>query len=144
MSEEIARVRRSWMVIVLAFALSTVFYAVVGSVFATSASRGPAPTFLPALRWALYVAGAVALGAGILFFSRAVAAERLAPGDFQVRTIVSLALCESAAVFGIVLVFLGGTLSDYLPPGIAVVAVIAAYVLPRGLDYWRRLEGGRS
>lgn len=142
METETTRIRRSWTLIVMAFAFATVLYAVVAFLITRSGSAQPAPAMLPTLRVAFFAAGAISLGAGILSFSRALAAEKLTPADFQVRTIVSLALCEASAIFGFMLAVLGRSLDDYIPAGLVTFAVIVLYILPRGLARWRRLEGG--
>jgi F0F1-type ATP synthase membrane subunit c/vacuolar-type H+-ATPase subunit K len=134
--------RRTWSVIVLAFAAVLLVYGLVLALV-TSSMTGPAPGLpLTSLRWVLYGLGAAALAGGLLFFMRTLDRTDLTPSSFMVRTVVSLALVETAAMFGFALAFLSRSLIDYLPPGAAAFGAILLWIFPRGLSHWSNLEGG--
>ena len=52
------------------------------------------------------------------------------------RSIAALALAEAAAILGLVLVFVGGSRSDFLLLGMLALLVDFAIILPAGLAFF--------
>jgi hypothetical protein len=132
--------RLSWTAVVLGIAFSVLAYGAVGVFLAQSGKPAAAPPDVTTLRWIVYGLAACSLFAGIFVFSRTSQDPDLAPSAFQRRSLISLALCEAGAIGGLVLLVIGRSLVDFLAPGMAVLGVIMLYILPRGLEYWRRVE----
>ena len=129
-----------WLVLVAGLTASIPFYAVVALVLA----QGPAPSAAapPVLRYAFYGA---AFGAALLALALAprVGADAASSPPFAAflrRTLVSLAVAESAAILGLVLFLLGRNLGDFLVLAGLALAVILLGIVPRGLRWFRLRE----
>ncbi len=145
--------RSTWLIIASSMAIACVIYAFVLYMILRTPSATPALPASPAARVAFWCAAAVALVASMLWthlrlrvpIGRALRSEPDAtlPGtvEFQTASIVSLALAEAACVFGFVEGILFRTpLPDYVPFGIAGLAVIVFDIVPLGLSYWTAWE----
>lgn len=132
----------NWLAIFGAMSASVLVYGGVAFVFGRS---GEPPETARPLRMALWGAALVALFAA----QRLIAPYRKAlaggPGmprpdtrSFFGRSIVALALAEAAAILGLVLVFSGGSLSDFLLLGMLALLVDFAVILPAGLAFFAR------
>lgn len=144
--------RSSWLAMWAAFSAAPVVYLVVALQIVGSVPASPA---LPMLRLLLALLALPVLGAGIVMMQRAGRARTdaplvglLSPGEavaepraFQAAFVIATALVESVAIYGFLLIFLGGTVTDYLPFGGAALLVLLAVGLPAGLRYWSERAG---
>ncbi len=147
--------RATWFVIWAAFTAAPVVYYVVGSFVAGTAAVSPS---LAVLRPAFAALALVQLSGGAFLLTRAprmrggepgltgfFGSDSLAtPQAFQLGFVVAMALVEACAILGFVLVFIGGSLLEYVLFGAASLAVMLAIALPSGLGYWSEYERTRA
>jgi hypothetical protein len=144
--------RTTWLVTVAGMAVACVVYGVLivlmraqGAVPAATGKAPPAILFLGAALLAI-VASMLWTRLGLRRgLDRALDAQPsaplLEPGVFQVRSMISLALAEAAAIVGFVQAMgWGGTVQDYVPFGAVAMVVIVLDVMPLGLRYWSAWE----
>ena len=127
----------NWLVLFGAMASSVFVYGAVAFVFGPP---GEPPETARLLRMALWGVALVALFAAqrlIAPFRKAPAGspEAVAPDakTFFGRSVAALALAEAAAILGLVLVFVGGSRSDFVLLGTLALLVDFAIILPAGL-----------
>lgn len=144
--------RLHWLVLASSMAAACVVYgAVIASIF--SGGMAPAPAEAPVPRPLFWTAATALLAASMVWThvrlrgpirraSRALPpGELMGPAEFQLRSIVSLALAESACLAGFVQTILFRTsLADYVPFAVAAVLVIVLDAIPAGLAYWSAWE----
>lgn len=58
------------------------------------------------------------------------------PSVFQTASIVSLALSESCAIFGLLLYFMGEPAKEFWSFAVLTLLFNVTYILPRGVRYW--------
>ncbi len=147
--------RTTWLVIWAAMTAATVVYYFVGAQVAGTVASTPS---LASLRFALSILAPVELLAGAVLLSRAGRARADATGlamflggdapppprVFQVAWIIGAAMVEACAIMGFVLIFLGAPLTNYLPFGLASLAVMLGVGLPTGLRYWSEWEQAQA
>jgi len=68
----------------------------------------------------------------------------LSPDQFQTDSIVSLALSEACAIYGLLLFFLGAPLREFALFGLGTPMVNFFFILPRGLAFWSAWEKSES
>lgn len=143
--------RQLWLVIWGVLTVAPIGYAVIAQLI--EAPLEPA-TMWSTLRAVFFGMSALAFVAATFLMSRAADAGGWPPGasgpshtpdlappaTFQVRSLIAMALFESIAIYGFVLVLLGGPRLHILPWTAASGAGLLAIVLPKGLAYWRRWE----
>lgn len=129
--------RLSWLVLFGTMASTVLVYGVVAFLFGRP---GEPPESTRPLRMALWGVALVALFAAqrlIAPFRTATAGEPASAGPgsraFFTRSMAALALAEAAAIVGLVLVFVGGSRSDFLLLGMLALLVDFALILPAGL-----------
>ena len=130
----------NWLVLFGAMASSVLVYGAVAFLFGPS---GEPPEATRPLRMALWGVAVVALFVAqrlIAPFRKALAGgPGEAPPDakaFFGRSVAALALAEAAAILGLVLVFVGGSRSDFLLLGMLALLVDFAIILPAGLAFF--------
>lgn len=64
----------------------------------------------------------------------------LTPEQFQTQSIVAFSLSEACATFGLLLFFLGAPLQQLAYFALGTLFVNFAFILPRGLKFWRSYE----
>ena len=143
--------RQIWLVVWGALAAAPIAYAVIAQQVEVTTS--PSAT-LPLLRMAFLGVAALGFVAGSFLMSRAGAPggfppappaspdnpDLVAPATFQLRSIIAMALFESVAIHGFVLVLLGGPRMLILPWSATSLVGLVGIALPSGLAYWRRWE----
>ena len=146
-----APTRSVWLVVCGALCAAPILYGVLAPMVAPDVQ--PAPT-LALMRTAF--AGAATLGfllatylmrrvaraadPGQGLFALRPEGELATPAAFQLRSIFAMALFESVAIFGFVLVFLGAPPEQAWVWSAASFAGMVGIALPAGLAYWRELE----
>jgi hypothetical protein len=148
--------RLVWNVIFFSLVLAVVIYAVLGY-FMFGQHPAPQAPDLGRFRLAFLVVAPLALAICIIWMRRvasragsgrgAAGAEPAlqAPEAFQRDSVVGMALAETPAVLGFVLLFLGARFADYLLFGAASLAAQFLVVLPAANHYWsewERRQGG--
>jgi hypothetical protein len=130
----------NWLVLFGAMASSVLVYGAVAFLFGPP---GEPPETTRPLRMALWGIALVALFAAqrvIAPFRKAIAGDpQASPHDARVffgRSVGALALAEAAAILGLVLVFVGGSRSDFLLLGMLALLVDFAIILPAGLAFF--------
>jgi len=139
--------RTVWVVLTGAFALATVFYAILGFVIHGQPTGAGVPAPLGTLFPVIAVVDLLAAIAWTRFGwrgTRAGEGPMVPPERFMQYTVVSLALAESVAIIGFVQVVAGAPPMTYLPYGLATLLVIALVILPAGLGYWSDRESAGS
>jgi hypothetical protein len=144
--------RGGWLLIACAMAMSAVVYIVV---IQTLLASGPPPVApdAPVPRALFRGAAAGFVVASMLWTQLRLrspirqAASSVPPGqlfgpaEFQLRSVVSLALAEVACVLGFVQALMfRAPLRDYFPFGAATVLVVVLDIIPVGLRYWSSRE----
>jgi hypothetical protein len=143
--------RQVWLVVWGALAAAPIAYAVIAQQVQVTT---PPPGNLPLLRMAFLAVAALGFVAGSLLMSRAGTPggfppappaspdtpDLVAPATFQLRSIIAMALFESVAIYGFVLVMLGGPPLLVLPWSATSLVGLVGIALPNGLAYWRRWE----
>ena len=144
--------RNTWLVIACSMAAAAVIYGfVIQSLLAGAAPTAAPDPPLP--RTFFWGAAAALIVASMLWTQARLRAPLdqatstqppgplLAPADFQVRSIISLALAEAVCVLGFVQAMLyRAPLREYLPFGAAAGLVIVLDIIPIGLRYWSSRE----
>jgi hypothetical protein len=132
----------NWLFLFGALTSSVLVYAVLAFVFG---GAGEPPESSRPLRMALWGVALVALFAAqrlMAPFRRALAESPGTPSPdpkaFFGKSVVALALAEGAAIAGLVLVFAGGSRSDFLFLGALALLVDFAIILPAGLGVFAR------
>jgi len=151
--------RATWFVLWAAFTAAPILYGFVATFVAGTVTVAPT---LATMRLAFAALALVQVAGGAFLLTRAPRMRGGEPGlagffgndslatpeAFQLGFVVATALVEACAVLGFVLVFFGGSVIEYVPFGIASVAVMVAVGLPTGLRYWDAREqadaGSRS
>ena len=126
-----------WLILVAGLTASIPLYSVVVFVVASTEPTGPPAPF--GVRLALY-ASAFVLALVALAVAPRVGddpAKALPFEAFLRRTLLSLAIAETAAILGLVLYFLGRNLGDFLVLAGLAFAVILLGIVPRGLRWFR-------
>lgn len=143
--------RQAWLMIWGSLALAPIAYAFIAQQVQVTTPRSE--TF-PLLRMVFLGMGVLGFVAGSFLMSRAGTAggfppappasantpDLAAPATFQLRSIIAMALFESVALYGFVLVFLGGPPLEILPWCATSFVGLVGIALPNGLAYWRRWE----
>lgn len=143
--------RQVWLVIWGALTTAPIAYAVLAQQIEVTTT--PPETF-PMLRMVFVGMAVLGFVAGSFLMSRAGSAagfppappaspntpDLVAPTAFQLRSVVAMALFESVAIYGFVLVFLGGPPLHILPWSATSFVGLVGIALPNGLAYWRRWE----
>jgi hypothetical protein len=144
--------RRVWLILASAMAMPAAIYGFL--IQFAFAGEPPAATTATPLARALFWGAAVAfLVASMLWTQLRVRAPineatcmqppapLFAPSEFQLRSVVSLALAEAVCSLGFVqAIVYRGAVRDYLPFGAATVLVIVLDIIPTGLRYWNSRE----
>ena len=143
--------RQVWLVVWGAFTAAPILY---GTLAPMVAPGGETSAQLATIRRAFLIAGLLAFWLAMVLMPRAMRAaepaqglfayrpqgELATPHAFQARSLVCMALFESAAVFGFVLTFLGAPPLEVWAWTSATLVGMVAEVLPFGLFYWRVLK----
>ena len=155
----VAQSRRLWLIVWGALTLAAVMYSVIAQMLGGAKQ---APATFETMRTVFVGLAAAAFAAGTFVMSRAGSPGGWPPGlppspqspdlapavTFQTRTIIAMALFESIAIYGFILVTMGGPPMQILPWSAATIVGMLGVVLPQGLSYWRRAEdaerSGRS
>lgn len=138
-----------WLIIASSMAMACVMYGVMIVILGPGSS--PPRVGTTSTRIVFWVIAALMLAASVLgtrlrlrapVRRAAESGEALPqPADFQVASLIMLALAESASVLGFAKGFLFGmSLRDYIPFGVASFAVMTLVVIPAGLAYWDAWE----
>lgn len=142
-----ARALVNWLALFGAMASSVLVYAAVAFFFARA---GEPPETTRPLRMALWGVALVALFVAqrlISPFRKGLAGGpgAAAPDEkaFFGRSVAALALAEAAAILGLVLVFVGGSRSDFLLLGMLALLVDFAIILPAGLAFFAKGKENR-
>jgi hypothetical protein len=142
--------RRTWLVVWAALAAAPIVYAVLAQQIQVASQS---ETF-PLLRTAFIGLSALGFIAASFLMARAGSVggwppgppaspntpDLVAPAVFQLRSVIAMALFESIAIYGFVLVFLGGPRLEILPWSAVSFMGLVGIALPNGLAYWRRWE----
>jgi F0F1-type ATP synthase membrane subunit c/vacuolar-type H+-ATPase subunit K len=140
---DLARQRRTWLILVLALAASIVAYGLIAfALLHRSPARAPAASF-SAFRVMLYGLSLVILAMALAPIRRWREAT-LPTAQFRVASLRTVVLLESVALYGLLLSLVSRTMSDlWLLAGVSL-ATILVVVIPAGLGYWRRREEAAS
>lgn len=147
--------RSTWLMVTASLTVAPIIYGFVGLQVAGAADPSP---ILPTLRLVAFPVAAVLLLVGAIVIRRAPragvsdaatgpAGALAAPAQFNLMFLIGCGMFESSAVIGFLMIFLGGSLRDYVPLGAATLAAMLAVALPTGLRYWserERLDSGGS
>ena len=143
--------RQVWLTIWGALALAPIAYTIIAQQVAVTT---PPSETLPLLRMVFLPVAALGFVAGSFLMSRAGTPggfppappaspdtpDLVAPASFQLRSVIAMALFESVAIYGFVLVFLGAPPLHILPWSATSFVGLVGIALPNGLAYWRRWE----
>jgi putative Ca2+/H+ antiporter (TMEM165/GDT1 family) len=145
-TQTVSQYRNSWFAVFAGMALAPFIYAYIARML-PHATTSPE---LPTLRTAFIALAALqlALGAMVLLRARAPAmfgvaeaasavGEQAAPAQFQVRSVLGMAMFEAVSVYGFLLVFLGGDPGDCVYWGAVTLIGMLGVALPVGVAYWR-------
>jgi hypothetical protein len=155
---DVAAARRTWLIIVLAFAFSVVMNGLIGF-FMMQQERTPNARALAMIRPLTYGLAVFQLLAAVGWLhlktngrigdtlnvvGSSSTTTLMEPGDFQTQTIVALAMAELCSVWGLVLFFLGAPITEFAVFAAGSLLVILLYILPRGLKYWAARENAEK
>jgi hypothetical protein len=138
--------RLSWLVLFGAMASSVLVYGAVAFVFGRPGEPPEATRPLRMALWGVALAALLVAQRLIVPFRKADAGDPAAPPDakaFFGRSVAALALAEAAAIVGLVLVFVGGSRSDFLLLGTLALLVDFAIILPAGLAVFTKRAESR-
>ena len=137
--------KTAWIIIFGAMSATVLIY---GAIAFTFGPPGEPPETARPLRMALWGAALVLLFAAqriVAPFRKTAAGTAAAlrlpeppgpgPTGFGRRSVVALALTDAASIIGLVLVFVGGSRSDFLLLGALTLLVNFAIILPAGLAF---------
>ena len=136
--------KTAWIIIFGAMSATVLIY---GAIAFTFGPPGEPPETARPLRMALWGAALVLLfaaqrivapfqkAAGTTAGPRSPEPPGPGPTGFGRRSVVALALTDAAAIIGLVLVFVGGSRSDFLLLGALTLLVNFAIILPAGLAF---------
>lgn len=136
----------NWLALFGAMASSIAVYGAVAFLFGRP---GEPPETARPLRMALWGLALVSLFAAQRLISPFRKAPASGPSEapdaraFFPRSVGALALAEAAAILGLVLVFAGGSRSDFLLLGALALLVDFAIILPAGLAFFSNRTGNR-
>jgi len=145
--------RSVWLVTAGAMAMATVIYVIVLNTYLSTGEPPVAAADRPLPRALFWSAAVAFLLASMLWTQLRVRgpidaatsmqppAPLFEPAEFQVRSIVALALAEVACILGFVQSMMyRAPLREYLPFGAATLLVIVLDIIPAGLRYWSSRE----
>ena len=139
--------KKTWLIILGSLAASALIYGLLAHLIQNSPQPRVISAQLPQMRVLVTIAAVGALGASMawLHFTTqgkmgASGAALMRPGEFQTQSIVAMALAEACSICGLLLFFLGNTLTQFAPYIAGTLLVFFAVILPTGLRYWAAWE----
>ncbi len=140
--------RLRWLVVVAALSFSVVLYGVVVLFLSSQPASVPAVAGAAMIRVVLLALGLASLAGALALTPRApdgaLPGRRLAPDAFFKRSLVALAIAESAAVYGLVAFLVGRRVVDFGVLAAGALALMLLHVLPQGLRYWADGDGPQA
>lgn len=146
--------RTTWFVLFAAMTWSVLVYGLLVYLLGQSRNRPPlAGTTHSVMRPVLYLLAGVNLLLAVVLpgfivkkntqtdSSAPIGSEPVPePSVFQTASIVSLALSESCAIFGLLLYFMGEPAREFWSFAVLTLLFNVIYILPRGVRYWSLLQ----
>lgn len=138
--------KRTWFIIFGALVFALFIYALLCYLILQTRRLAPyAANTVATMRPILGAVGVAVLIGSVAYLSRSMAgksggSELMTPRAFQSASIVSLALAEACAIFGLTLFFMGGTIRDYAMFAAGTLFVDFAFILPKAKRYWAAWE----